>query len=678
MRACLRFALYASSAWLATLLGELSQLGAIGSRTPGRLGYLSALALAYSALCLPVLGLLHASRRLLLLRIRHADAVLCLLLSAALVPPGVGRARLLTGGSVFLDSPYALPLQLAISSGCIAAFLAIWVSHLALCLPQGAPLFGKARSPRPKLRLVWFAAGALLVCAFAYGVDARLRNYNFLVSFAMPGVWLLSASLWAGWMQRSAMRRSWLVLQAAVLLGCAAYGVVDPTAVRTAHAELVRLGGLAAVCEATRHFAAPPAYANLGRGPAAGLRCPARTSLAYGDELGIASERRRNVILISIDALRQDALGKRLTPALDAFAARSLRFSRAITPYPATLFALGAALTGLYPSELLLAPDSLQDILQLTASSWDRRVAIWPDAFWFRRSALPALLTRSLNPQLWHGARSQTDRLLSELRLARAAGQRTFAWIHYYEPHLALGREAQQQLGGSPRSRYEALVAAVDREFGRLIREIERLGYLEDSLILVFGDHGEALGELGYYGHHLYLNQFLGDVPLLLHAPGVAAGSSNRLASLIDIAPTVLAWTHTAAPAFSDARSLFDVARSSDERYGLSEAFPVRGRLLFESVRAPITTLAMLEERLSLVRSGTVDYQPKVALVSAHERLIVNRTTGDEEFYDRDADPDERDDRSQRELPAHARMRSALTAAMQRMSQRIFCRVSRP
>lgn len=673
----MRFALYAGSAWLATLLGELVHVGSI-SRTPARLGYLSLLALTYSALWLPVLGGWHLLRRWLLARTRRVETLQCLLLAAALVVPSLQRARLLTGGGAFIDSPYELPLRLAITAACGAAYVSIWLVHLVLCLPEGALLFGR---PRGAVRGdSWLLPGALAVVAFAWAVNTRLRNYDFLVSFAMPGAWLFAASLWAGAMRRLATPPAWTALHVAFVVGFAAYGVADPSAVRHAQAELLRRGGLTAICEAARHFAPPPAYANLPPAPASALTCPAAPPLAPWSDLGIADERRRNVILISIDALRRDALGrevagKPLTPALDAFAARSLSFSRAITPYPATLFALGAVLTGLYPSELLLAPDDLPDVLQLTAASWDRRVAVWPDEVWFRRAALPPLLTRSLTPELWDGAERQTAQFVLHLRQARAAKQRTFAWIHYYEPHTVLARNARPALGSTPRARYDALVASVDNQFGLLVRELERLGYLEDSLILVFGDHGEALGELGYYGHHLYLNQFLADVPLLLHVPGVAAGRSERLASLIDIAPTLLDWTRTAAPLASDARSLFQVARSSDERYGLSEAIPVRGRLLYELVREPISTLATLEERLSLVRSGNAGYQPKVALASAHQRLIVNRVTGDQEFYRRDSDPTERDDLSQRELPEHARMRSALTAAMQRMSARIFCRV---
>ncbi|HKU42817.1 MAG TPA: sulfatase [Polyangiales bacterium] len=669
--ACLRFGLCASAAWFATLLCELVYFPNLVSRTPARLGYSSLLALGYSALCLPLLGAAHALRQLLRTRVRRADVALCVLLGLALLAPSSHRAELLTGGSGLLDSPYELPLQVGLTLLGCTAYVAVWVVHLALCSRR-----------RARLTPLWFAPGVLALGVFAHAVNSRLQVYNFVASFVMPGAWLFAASLWYGFVLRSRRQAAWTALTALIVLGCAAYGVANPSAVHHAQAEFQRRAGLAAVCEAASQFAPRPAYANLAPEPPARLACPVHRPTLPADTLGIARERRRNAILISIDALRKDALGREvggrpLTPALDRFAARSLSFRRAITPYPATLFALGAVVSGLYPSEILLAPESLRDVLQLTAASWDRRAVIWPDAVWFRRSGLPPLLAR-LPAQLVDGAERQTDALISELREARAAEQRVFAWVHYYEPHQSLSREARERFGVGSRARYDALVAEVDVQLGRLFRELETLGYLDDSLILVFGDHGEALGELGYYGHHLYLNQFLSDVPLLLHAPGVAAGTSDRLASLTDVAPTLLDWTRTPAIPNGEARSLFELATSQDERYALSEAFPVRGRLLFELVREPIATLAALEERLALVRSGSLDYQPKVSLVGARERLIVNRVTGDRELYARDADPYEREDLSQRELPAEARLRAALAEAIQRMSQRIFCRAAKP
>ncbi len=674
-----RFALCAMAAWLAALLLELADIDASLRRVPGRFGYLSEVALACSLLWLPVLGLLHALRWLLKSRVRRADLLLCALLAAAIALPSQRRAQLLTGGTGMLDAPDELLVRIAIAAALVAGYLAVWAIHLMLCrMPQRDGALERRSRWRRLASAAAFVLGTTAVIGFAYAVNEKLRAYAFLVSFLMPGAWLFGASLWYGSLIRSPRTSLWTTLSVAFVFGGVAYGFENEAAVRHAKAELIRRGGLAALSEAARHFAPPPGYATLALDRPDRFRCPpapARATVATGHE------HRRNVIFISVDSFRRDALGRTvggrpLTPALDGFARESMSFERAITPYPATLFALGGTLTGLYPSELLLAPPTLPDVLQLTASSWDARIAIWPDVVWFRRSALPRLITRSLGASLWPGAAEQTDKMIHELRDARARGKRTFAWIHYYEPHQMLSKESRD-LGERPRERYDALVGLVDREIARLLDTLKSLGYYDDSLIAVFGDHGEAIGELGYYGHHVYLNHFIGDIPLMIRAPGLTPGTSQQLASLTDLAPTLLEWTGTTAPALaSDARSLFELARSTDDRYGLSEAFPVRGRLLYELVREPITSEAGLRDRWSLVRSGSADYQPKVALVGSRYRLIVNRVTGDEEFYDRVNDPAERDDLSDRELPEHRRMRRELATVVRRMSERIHCRVA--
>lgn len=681
----LQFALCAATAWLFTLSYELGRMASVVQEMPARLGYLSELAIVYSSIGWLGLAVLHGLRALTL-RLRHPMAVQCAGIALLAALPAERFAHLLTGGAGLLDSAAEVPLRVAFTLIAIAGYVCVWALHLALCRNEwlGPRLRRRfaALSPRAKSR-AWrlgAGAGAAMLVGFAYTANEQLRAYGFVVSFVMPAVWLLGASVFYAATRSTAAWMTINTLSVAFLVGSAAYGFANETPVRHAKAEFIRRGGLATLTESARHFAAPPRYANLTlpREARTAARCakPAQAAPAQPTALTTDPARRRNVILISIDAWRRDSLTAKLMPDVSAFAARSVRFERAITPYPATLFALSGVLTGAYPSEVLLAPASLPDVLQRTAASWDVRLAIWPDVHWFRQTALPALITRNLTPQLLLGAARQTDRLLEELSAARAANKRTFAWVHYYEPHQTQAAGLRTR-GSQARERYDMLVRYVDAHIGRLLAELEKQGYFEDSLIVIFGDHGEALGELGYYGHHVYLNQFIGDVPLIVHAPGLAAGTSDQLATLIDIAPTVLEWTGAEEVALDgEARSLFELAQSRTERYGLSEAFPVRGRLLYDIVRQPILDRSALLERLSLVQSGSADYQPKVALVSSRERLIVNRVTGDQEFYDRVADPREAVDLSQEGLPAHARMRTALGRAMQRMATRIACRIA--
>jgi arylsulfatase A-like enzyme len=75
-------------------------------------------------------------------------------------------------------------------------------------------------------------------------------------------------------------------------------------------------------------------------------------------------------------------------------------------------------------------------------------------------------------------------------------------------------------------------------------RSRERLLRIADrTLVLVFGDHGEAFGEHpGNVGHSLFLNEENLRVPYVIALPGRINGAwrAHRLASLIDTAPTIL------------------------------------------------------------------------------------------------------------------------------------------
>ena len=86
-------------------------------------------------------------------------------------------------------------------------------------------------------------------------------------------------------------------------------------------------------------------------------------------------------------------------------------------------------------------------------------------------------------------------------------------------------------LGSSPSlpeeritSAYDDTVRCMDRELGRYFEYLREKEAFDDSLIIVLGDHGQALGEHGYWGHGTYLHSCLTDVPLLIKPPNPLDG----------------------------------------------------------------------------------------------------------------------------------------------------------
>ncbi len=90
------------------------------------------------------------------------------------------------------------------------------------------------------------------------------------------------------------------------------------------------------------------------------------------------------------------------------------------------------------------------------------------------------------------------------------------------------------------RDLYDACIAHLDEQLGRLLEEVQRLGLAERTLVVVVSDHGESFDEHGVLGHGTQLHQELMRVALILRGPGVTAGRMARQVRTIDIMPTVL------------------------------------------------------------------------------------------------------------------------------------------
>ncbi len=87
---------------------------------------------------------------------------------------------------------------------------------------------------------------------------------------------------------------------------------------------------------------------------------------------------------------------------------------------------------------------------------------------------------------------------------------------------------------------YYASVSYVDAQIGRVIDALDQSGVAESTVILLWGDHGWHLGDLGIWTKHTNYEQ-ANRIPLLIVAPGVTkpAGVSAQMVSTVDIYPTL-------------------------------------------------------------------------------------------------------------------------------------------
>ena len=110
------------------------------------------------------------------------------------------------------------------------------------------------------------------------------------------------------------------------------------------------------------------------------------------------------------------------------------------------------------------------------------------------------------------------------------------AWCgHHANAHLLTD---EYTLAGA--RQYYAMISLIDECIGRIITQLDQQGLLENTLIVYSSDHGEMLGDHGLMAK---FNFYRGSVqiPLIIRPPGGCEGrTSNALAQLIDIGPTLL------------------------------------------------------------------------------------------------------------------------------------------
>ncbi|MCH2106038.1 MAG: sulfatase, partial [Planctomycetes bacterium] len=105
---------------------------------------------------------------------------------------------------------------------------------------------------------------------------------------------------------------------------------------------------------------------------------------------------------------------------------------------------------------------------------------------------------------------------------------------------------------------YRACASFVDAQVGRIMALLEELGMSEETVVVLWGDHGWHFNELGLWAKQTNFEQAL-RVPLLIRGGGVRAGEVDSFVELVDIYPTLASLAGLEAPEGLDGR---DLARS--------------------------------------------------------------------------------------------------------------------
>lgn len=348
------------------------------------------------------------------------------------------------------------------------------------------------------------------------------------------------------------------------------------------------------------------------------------------------------MVLITLDTTRRDRLGcygysRETSPNLDALAARSVVFDRAVAASSWTLPSHASIFTGKLPSshgadydpegplrltQAIEGPEEWAEYrasglppgettLSLLLREQGYRTAAVVGGPWMKRVFG---LDRGFETYDDEGIGDVNGRLASEVTAsALEILQRTngpfLLFLNYFDPHGPY--EAPSPFGGTfgmePGDRYDEEILYMDHHLGRFLEGMKADGLFDDSLILVTADHGELLGEHGKMGHGASLFEEEIRVPFLVKYPGdeVVPGRSREPVHHVDVLPMIL------------------------ERVGLSPG--ARGR---QPLLAEVNPLAFMSPEGSWR-----------ALYLGRHKLLWN-SLGNHALFDLESDPGERNDLS--------------------------------
>ena len=118
------------------------------------------------------------------------------------------------------------------------------------------------------------------------------------------------------------------------------------------------------------------------------------------------------------------------------------------------------------------------------------------------------------------------------------------------------GKPHTGQQNNEIRQNYSAMVENIDKWLGKYIEVLKERGELENTIIVYSSDHGDMLGDHGYWEKHRPYHACAG-VPLVMSGPGIKKGIvHDGPATLLDLTATFLDYGQVEIPDDMDSQSM--------------------------------------------------------------------------------------------------------------------------
>ena len=286
-----------------------------------------------------------------------------------------------------------------------------------------------------------------------------------------------------------------------------------------------------------------------------------------------------NVLLITIDTIRPDRLScystKYLqTPRIDALAEKGAVFDRAFAHNPLTLPSHVNILLGTTPiyhgvhenSFSIVAEDflTLAEYLKGKGYATGAFIGAFPldsrfglaQGFDVYDESYPS---KSSNVFVFPERKAEKV-IESAIDWIGKLDSKWFTWIHIWDPHAPY-LPPDSFLLKFKDDLYSGEVAYVDSELGKLFDYLEKSNLAGNTLIVLTGDHGEALEEHGESTHGYFAYNSTLWVPLIIAGPGIEQTRVDEYVSHTDIFPTLCDVLGIEKPSFLQGISLLPLLR---------------------------------------------------------------------------------------------------------------------
>lgn len=285
--------------------------------------------------------------------------------------------------------------------------------------------------------------------------------------------------------------------------------------------------------------------------------------------------RPRNIVWLVAESLRYDMLDPAIMPRLWQFSEQALRLENHYSGGNLTQMGVFSMFYGLYgnywfPMQKAQRAPLLMDVLQAQHYQFSLHTSqrfSYPafDKTVFAGMAEADLHALSGGAPPWQRDRQNIDDLLAFIDHRDPA--RPFMTYMFFEsthanydfpPESAIAKPYLEDFNyltadykaqiGQIKNRYINAAHHVDGEIGRVIAHLREKQLLDDTMIVVLGDHGEEFMERQRWGHSADFNRFQTSTPAVLWVPGEKARVVRGITSHLDIPATLMPLLGVANP----------------------------------------------------------------------------------------------------------------------------------